>query len=98
VSVAGGIHRRTGDETVDLTGVDLTFLASGHVSPRLEIYGGLDMAFEGVGEPGGFRTFHLVPGVEVRITDSLDFVAEAGLALNDNARHYVTGGLAFYVR
>ena len=28
----------------------------------------------------------------------LDFVADAGLALNDSARHYFAGGLAFYVR
>ena len=61
-------------------------------------YGGIDVAFEAVREPGSFRTVHLVPGVEVRITDSLDFVAEAGLALNDSARHYFAGGLAFYVR
>jgi hypothetical protein len=41
---------------------------------------------------------HFVPGIEVRITDSLDLVAEAGLALNDDARHYIAGGLAFYIR
>jgi hypothetical protein len=98
VSIAGGLHFRTGDQTVDLTGIDLTFLASGHVTPSVELYGGIDVAFEAVREPGSFRTVHFVPGVEVRITDSLDFVAEAGLALNDSARHYFAGGLAFYVR
>jgi outer membrane protein with beta-barrel domain len=98
VSVAGGFHRRTGDNTDSFNGIDLTFLASGHVTRRLELYGGLDLAFEGIGDPGGFKTAHLVPGIEFKINDSLDLVAEAGLALNDNARHYIAGGLAFYVR
>jgi hypothetical protein len=97
-SIAGGFHRRTGDRTANLTGLDLTFLASGHVTRRLELYGGLDIAFEGLGDPEDFKTFHFVPGIEYRITDNLDFVAEAGLALNDDARHYIAGGLAFYIR
>jgi hypothetical protein len=98
LSVAGGLHGRTGDRTDDLTGVDLTFLASGHVSPRLEIYGGLDFAFEGIGDEADFKTIHLVPGIEYKINESVDFVAEVGLALNDHARHYLSGGLAFYIR
>jgi hypothetical protein len=98
VSVAGGLHFRTGDSTVDLTGADLTFLASGHATPRLEIYGGLDVAFEAIREPGSFKTVHLVPGIEFKINDSVDLLAEAGIALNDNARHYISGGVAFYVR
>jgi hypothetical protein len=98
VSVAGGFHRRTGDRTASFNGIDLTFLASGHVTRRLELYGGLDLAFEGVGDPIDFKTAHLVPGIEFKINDSLDLVAEAGLALNDNARHYIAGGLAFYIR
>ena len=55
-SVAGGLHRRTGDATADYNGIDLTFLASGHATPKLEIYGGLDLAFEGIGVPGEFRS------------------------------------------
>ncbi|HYN10502.1 MAG TPA: outer membrane beta-barrel protein [Vicinamibacterales bacterium] len=97
-SVAGGFHRRTGDNTESFNGLDLTFLASGHVTRRLELYGGLDLAFEGIGDPIDFKTAHFVPGIEFKITDNLDLVAEAGLALNDNARHYIAGGLAFYVR
>jgi hypothetical protein len=98
LSVVGGIHGRTGDRTADLTGVDLTFLGSGHATDRLEFYTALDLAFEGIGNDADFRTVHLVPGIEYRISDDLDFVAEVGLALNDRARHYVSGGLAFYVR
>ena len=96
VSVAGGIHRRTGDLTADIKGLDLTFLASGHVNKSLEVYGGLDIAFEGLGDPPNFKTVHIVPGIEYRINDMIDFVAEVGLAVNDFARHYFTGGIAIY--
>jgi hypothetical protein len=99
VSVAAGFHRRTGDRTINLTGIDLTFLVSGHVTPRVELYGGLDLAFEGVGDDDiDYKTMHFVPGLEVRLAENLDLVAEVGLALNDNARHYIGGGLAFYIR
>jgi hypothetical protein len=98
VSVAAGLHRRTGDATSPFNGIDLTFLASGRASPRLDLYGGVDLAFEGIGVPGGSKTAHLVPGLEYKANDKLDFVAEAGIALNDNSRHYVSGGIAIYFR
>lgn len=100
VSVAGGIHRRfREDSDDDYTGLDLTFLASGHVNPRLELYGGVDFAFEGLrSDTGNFTLAHLVPGIELKISDSLDLVGEFGIALNDSSRHYLTAGLAFYWR
>jgi len=97
-SVAGGLHRRTGDATAAYNGIDLTFLASGHATRKLEIYGGLDLAFEGLGVPGGFTTAHLVPGLEYRVNNVIDLLAEAGLALNDSSRHYISGGIAIYFR
>jgi hypothetical protein len=98
VSAIGGLHVHRGDNTADITGVDFALLASGHVTPRWELYGALDVAFESFDNNGSFRTVHFVPGVEVRLSEDVDFVAEVGLALNDNARHYVAGGLAFYLR
>ncbi len=98
VSLAGGLHRRTGDATDAYNGVDFTVLASGHPTPRLEIYGGLDLAFEGIGVPGEFKTAHLVPGVEYKLNDTIDLLAEAGIALNDNSRRYVSAGIAIYFR
>ena len=79
-------------------GIDLTFLGSGHATRQLEIYGGLDFAFEGIGVAGGFKTAHLVPGLEYKINDKIDVLAEAGVALNDDSRHYVSGGVAIYFR
>jgi len=100
-SIAFGVHGRHGDKTVDATGFDLTFLPSKHVTPRLDVYGGLDFAFESVSDKfggGSYKTIHLVPGFEYKLNPDLDFVGELGVALNDNARHYVSAGLAYYFR
>lgn len=97
-SVAFGLHRRTGDLTVDFNGIDLTLLGGGHVSPHLELYAGLDFAFEGFGVPGDFTQALLVPGLEYKVNDTIDLLAEFGIALNDNTRHYVSGGIAVYFR
>ena len=96
--MAAGLHRRRGDATTNYNGIDLTFLASGHATPRLDIYGGLDLAFEGIGVPGEFKTVHMVPGLEYKVNDMIDLLAEAGVALNDSSRHYISGGIAFYFR
>jgi hypothetical protein len=100
-SVAGGFHIGNGDQQFDTTGIDLTFLASGRVAPRLEIYGGLDLAFNSINEDfidDDYTTVHLVPGIEYSIAEDIDLVAEVGLGVNDDSHHYVAGGLAFYFR
>jgi hypothetical protein len=97
-SVAAGLHRRTGDNTFDAVGIDLTFLASKPVGPRLELYGGLDLAFEKIKDSDRFKVIHLVPGFEYKVHEDLDLVGELGLALNDDARHYFAIGLAYYFR
>jgi hypothetical protein len=35
-------------------------------------------------------------GLGYKVNDKIDLVAEAGLALNDDSRHYVSGGIAIY--
>ena len=100
-SVIAGLHFARGDQTVDTTGIDLTLLASKHVTPRLDLYGALDFAFESITKPDiddGFTRIHFVPGVEYRLHPNLDLLAEVGIALDDDASHYVSGGVAFYFR
>jgi hypothetical protein len=98
VSVIGGFHVGRSDG-LDTKGFDITFLGSGHVTPRLELYGGLDIARNSIDDvDDSFTTAHLVPGIEYAISQDIDFVAEVGLALNDNSNHYVSGGIAFYIR
>lgn len=100
-SISAGLHGRRGSQTVDVMGVDLTLLPSKHVGDRLDLYSALDFAFESVSSKNGgghFKTVHVVPGVEYGITHDLDLVAEIGIALNDSANHYVSGGFAYYFR
>jgi hypothetical protein len=100
-SVIAGFHTGRVEGPFDFNGLDFTFLGSGHATPRLEIYGALDLARNFVSNlPDDFdyTTVHLVPGIEYRISDDLDFVAELGLGLNDESANYLSGGIAYYVR
>jgi hypothetical protein len=99
VSLIGGFHVGLADGPLDTKGLDFTFLASGHTSPRLELYGALDVARNTFDDfDADFTTIHLVPGIEYAVTQDVDFVAEVGLGLNDDSNHYFSAGIAFYVR
>ena len=97
VSVIGGFHIAKFDGGGDAKGPDLTLLASGLVADKLELYGALDFSRSKFDNSNfASKTWHLVPGIEYKISPQLDFVGEFGIALNDDARHYVSVGLAFY--
>lgn len=101
VSAIAGVHIGRGGDALDTRGFDLTLLASKRVTERLEVFGGLDIAFESIAESNideSFTPVHLVPGVEYRVAQDLDLVGEVGIALNDEARHYISGGIAYYFR
>ena len=72
-------------------------LLSGHVADNLELYGGFNINFES-GDDEDFTRAYLVPGIEYRVSENLDLLAEFGLALNDDTRHYLSFGLALYIR
>lgn len=102
-SVIPGVHVRRGDRAIHTTGIDLIALASRRVTDRLDIYGALDMAFESADEDrfgpnADFNTFHIVPGLEYKLHQDFELLVEFGIALNDEARHYLAGGLAIYFR
>lgn len=83
----------------DSVGLDLAALVSTSLTPRLELVGALDYGRRFLDDPvEDVNTLHLVPGVEFGVTDQLDFLAEFGVALNDEASHYLSAGLAFYLR
>lgn len=101
ISAIAGVHLGRGSEALDTRGFDLTLLASKRVTERLEVFGGLDIAFESISEANideSYTPVHLVPGVEYRVAEDLDLVGEVGIALNDEARHYISGGIAYYFR
>jgi hypothetical protein len=105
VSVALGAHltdwreEREEREEVDSSGIDTSLLFSTSPVDRLELYGGLKLAFDSAkNSDKNFTRAHLVPGLEYRISADLDFLAEFGIALNDNSRSYASVGLALYLR
>jgi len=80
----------------DSKGIDAALLASTRPVKNLEIYGGLMLAFDSIKNGGNYTLAHIVPGIEYRLSDDLDFLAEFGIALNDNSRSYASVGLAYY--
>ncbi|HUU04435.1 MAG TPA: hypothetical protein VMZ49_01020 [Patescibacteria group bacterium] len=80
----------------DSKGIDAALLASTRPVKNLELYGGLMLAFDSVKNGGNYTLAHIVPGIEYRLSDDLDFLAEVGIALNDNSRSYGSVGLAYY--
>ena len=100
VSVALGAHKTDLDGGTDSKAIDASLLVSGHLTPRLELYGGLNMSFESLdnADNTSFTRVYVVPGIEYKVADDLDFLAEFGLGLNDDSPNYVSVGLAFYIR
>ncbi len=97
VSAALGGHMTDVNGGGDSKGIDAALLASTKPAKNLEVYGGLMLAFDSIKNGNNYTLAHLVPGIEYRISNDLDFLAEFGIALNDNARSYASVGLAFYL-
>ncbi|MFH2108574.1 MAG: hypothetical protein ABII93_07895 [Chrysiogenia bacterium] len=80
----------------DSKGIDAALIASTRPVKNLELYGGLMLAFDSIKNGGNYTLAHIVPGIEYRVSDDLDFLAEVGIALNDNSSSYGSVGLAYY--
>ena len=98
ISFALGVHRTSFDGGFEVPGLDTSLLVSDHIGDRLELYGGLRVAWEFPEEGDSYRRMHLVPGIEYKISDDIDFLAEFGLKLNDDSSSYLAVGLAYYIR
>ena len=70
------------------------------MTPKLELYGGLNLSFESLDDvpDSNFTRAYVVPGIEYRINHQLDLLAEVGVGLNDDSPNYVSFGLALYIR
>jgi len=96
-SVAVGGHMTKQDGGPDSSGIDAAFMVSTSPVNNLEIYGGLKLAFDSFKNSNqNFTLAYFVPGIEYRISDDLDFLAEVGIALKDNSRSYASVGFAYY--
>jgi len=100
LAVSAGAHKALLRAGRDSTAIDLAAQLSRHVSNRLEVYGGSSVSFEHLdGVPdSGFTRAYLIPGVEYRVSDDLDFVSEFGVGLNNHSPHYFGLGFALYIR
>jgi hypothetical protein len=98
MSVIGGFNIGNGDG-FGTKALELTFLASGKVKDRLELYGGLDMSRISIDDADfSYTTWHLVPGLEYRLGSQMDLVGEFGVALNKDAQHYLSFAFVYYTR
>jgi len=98
VSVALGAHLTDLQVGSDSSGIDTALLFSTSPVKNLELYGGFKLGFDSLKNPDHNVTLaHLVPGLEYRISDDLDFLAEFGIALNDTSRSYASVGLSLYL-
>ena len=98
-SVALGAHMLDWKDGADSSGIDTSLLFSTRPAERLELYGGLKLAFDSVkNSDQNLIRAHFVPGLEYAISADLDFLAEFGIGLNGNSRSYVSVGLALYLR
>jgi hypothetical protein len=98
LSASAGLHLGRSD-TVDTTGIDLTFIGSTRLTPRVTFFGALDFAFDSADEiEHTFKTVHLVPGLVYELRDGVELLLEAGVGVNDDSAHYLSGGLTYYLR
>jgi len=99
VSVGLGGHMTNVNGGGDSSGIDTSLLVSARPAEKLELYGGLKLAFDSVkNSDQNFTLAHIVPGLEYAVNSDIDFLAEFGIALNDHSRSYVSVGLALYLR
>jgi len=99
-SVTLGAHGAAVDGGNDSKALDLAALVSGNVARKLELYGGFNVSFESLNDvpDSSFTRVHLVPGLEYRLAEDLDLVAEFGIGLNDDSPHYLAFGVSLYLR
>jgi len=103
-SLTGGLHWMLGkDNGYDTMGFEITPQLSGNVAENLELCAALAASFESIQDaPSGvddsYTRVHLVPGIEYRVSDTVDLVAEFGIGINDYSSNYVGAGITFYVR
>jgi hypothetical protein len=99
VSISLGAHIED-MPVVNASSIDTALLLSGHVTPNLELYGGFNAMFASLDDvpDSDFERYYLVPGLEYKIHDDLDLLAEFGIGLNDDSPNYLSAGVAFYIR
>jgi hypothetical protein len=99
-SVSLGAHKKALDGPVDSSAIDVAGILSKHLSPNFELFGGLNVSFESLDDvpDSDFTRVYIVPGIEYKLSEQLDLLAEVGIGTNDDSPNYVSFGLAIYFR
>jgi hypothetical protein len=100
LSVSLGAHKKSLDGPVDSSAIDVAGILSKHLSPNFELYGGVNVSFESLDDipDSDFTRVYIVPGIEYKLSEQLDLLAEVGIGTNDDSPNYVSFGLAIYFR
>jgi len=101
VSVSAGGHKSNFDGDVgSSTSIDTALLVSRSVAKSLEAYVGGSLSFESIDDvaDSSFKRFYVVPGVEYKLGEDIDLLAEFGIGLNDDSPNYFSFGAAYYIR
>jgi hypothetical protein len=102
VSLSAGGHRSDFDGGGGSTSLDTAVVVSRSVAKSLEAYVGGSLSFESIDAGGDvdedFKRFYIVPGVEYKLGEDLDLLAEIGIGVNDDSPNYLSFGLAYYLR
>jgi len=97
VSVSIGGHMTQINDYTESSGIDATFLISTRAKRSLELCLGFKIALDSKANYNyNYTLMHIVPGLEYRLNKDLDFLAEFGIALNDDSNSYASIGLALY--
>jgi hypothetical protein len=100
ISAIAGFHFTDSDLGVDSKAFDIAVIGSGRIADNLDLYGALNVSAESLDDvpDGDFTRVYLTPGLEYRVSPSVDLLAEFGIGLNDDSPNYLAFGVAFYLR
>ena len=102
VSLSGGLHFSDFEgDFGDSKAIDLAAIVSRSVASRVELYVGGSLSFESFDDDlddESFQRFYLVPGVEYKLGEDIDLLAEIGIGLTDESTTYLSFGAAYYIR
>ncbi|MBN1273222.1 MAG: hypothetical protein JXB26_13225 [Candidatus Aminicenantes bacterium] len=97
MSASAGWHMTDFKTGPNSSGIDATLIVSTRPVRKLEITGALKFSFDSFKNTDqNITLIHAVPGIEYKITHRLDALAEFGIALNNDSRHYLCLGLSYY--
>jgi hypothetical protein len=100
VSLSAGARKSDFEFGGGATAIDTAVIVSRSVARSLEAYLGGSLSFESVDDvdDGSFRRAYLAPGVEYKLGEDVDLLAEFGIGLNDDSPNYFSFGAAYYLR